>query len=159
MTATVIQLDHPLFKIADTEVDLATGAVEFQCQMTAATLTVTPNNTPVPATGCQGPTETVGIPSYALDTVDWLQDWTDAAGMSRYAQAMNGEKKWVSFTLDSDDPLTVVTAEVTIAAGTYGGTFGTGAAVASARWPINGVPTFPAYTAAAAAVVDVDEAA
>lgn len=147
MPQVLLKLDDPVITIADTEAGLTTGD-EMHCQMSAATLNSAPNLTDVPKTGCYPPTSIVGDPTYTLDLA-WIQDWTDAAGISRFAHEFNGARKWVSFLLDADDAATVVTAEVTVAEGAYGGTFGT-LAVATATWPIVGTPTFPAYTAAVA---------
>jgi hypothetical protein len=149
MPQTLLNLENPVITIADTEAELVTAGVTIECQMSAATLTSTPNLTEVPKTGCYPPTSIVGDPTYALD-VAWIQDWTDAAGVSRMAHEFNGDRKWVSFLLDAADTATAVTAEVTVAEGQYGGTFG-GLAVATATWPIIGTPTFPAYTPAVTA--------
>lgn len=143
MPQVLLTLDDPVLKIADTSAGLATG-VAIECQMSAATVTSTPNLTDVPKTGCYPPTQIVGDPTYSLE-VAWIQDWTDPAGISRMAHAFNGARKWVSFLLDADDAATVATFEVTIAEGAYGGTFG-GLAVATASWPVIGQPTFPTYT-------------
>jgi hypothetical protein len=153
MPQTLLKLDDPVITIADTEAELTTG-LAIECQMSAATLTSTPNLTDVPKTGCYPPTQIVGDPTYALE-IAWIQDWTDAAGVSRMAHAFNGERHWVSFLLDADDPLTVTTAEVTVAEGQYGGTFGA-LAVATATWPIIGTPTFPTYTPAVALDAEAD---
>ena len=143
MPQVLLSLDDPVIKIAASLAGLDAG-IPIECQMSAATLTSTPNLTDVPKTGCYPPTQIVGDPTYALE-VAWLQDWTDAAGISRMAHSLNGDRQFVSFLLDADDVATKVTAEVTVAEGQYGGTFG-GLAVATATWPIIGTPTFPAYT-------------
>jgi hypothetical protein len=138
-------LNDPVLQIADTEAGLTTG-VEFVCQMTAATLNTEQHLTDVPQSGCYPPTKIVGDPTYTLDLA-WIQDWSDPAGISRYAQDNNGETKWIQFLMDADDATTVVTTAVQIAAGQYGGTFG-GLAQTTTTWPIVGNPTFPAYVAA-----------
>lgn len=154
MPQVLLNLNDPVITIGDA-LPIVAG-VDIECQMTAATLTSTPNLTEVPKSGCYPPTSIVGDPTYALE-VAWIQDWTDAAGISRMAHAFNGERKFVSFLLDSDDAATAVTAEVTVAEGQYGGTFG-GLAVATASWPIVGTPTFPAYTPAVAADTEASDA-
>lgn len=143
MPQVLLNLNDPVLTIADTLAGLATG-VAIECQMSAATLTSSPNLTDVPKTGCYPPTSIVGDPTYALELA-WVQDWTDPAGISRMSHAFNGDTKYVSFLLDADDEATSVTAQVTVAEGQYGGTFG-GLAVATATWPIVGTPTFPVYT-------------
>lgn len=155
MPQVLLNLNDPIIKIADDATGLATG-LAIECQMTAATLTSTPNLTDVPKSGCYPPTQLVGDPTYALD-VAWIQDWTDPAGISRMAHAFNGERHFVSFLLDADDAATAVTAEVTVAEGQYGGTFG-GLAVATATWPISGTPTFPAYTPTVALEAEAEPA-
>lgn len=145
MPQTLISLNDPVLHIADTAAGLDAGT-DIVCQMTAVTLTSTPNLTEVPKSGCYPPTQIVGDPTYALELA-WIQDWPDAAGVSRLAHAYNGSRRWVSFLLDADDAATEVTAEVTVAEGQYGGTFGA-LAVSTSTWPIVGTPTFPAYTPA-----------
>jgi hypothetical protein len=151
MPQVIHSLNDPVITIADTEAGLTAGD-EIHCQMSAATLTTSANEKDVPQTGCYPPTKLIGDPSYALELA-WLQDWSDPSGVSRFAQEFNGQRKWVSFLLDEADATTVVTGEVTVAAGQYGGTFGD-LAVASASWPFAGQPTFPAYTAPAAELAD-----
>lgn len=151
MPQVLLNLNDPVIKIADDEASLATG-FSIECQMSAATLTSTPNLTDVPKTGCYPPTSIVGDPTYALE-VAWIQDWSDTSGLSAMAHAYNGLTKFVSFLLDATDATTVVTAQVTVAEGQYGGTFG-GLAVATATWPIVGTPTFPAFVPPAALAAD-----
>jgi hypothetical protein len=150
MARTVIVLNNPTIKLADTEAGLTSGTA-FECQITSATLTASANYQTIPATGCAPQTQSPGKTSWSFD-VAWLQDWTAAAvvgppaipagGLSQYAFTNDGLPKWFEFVADNvGSPTTVATGQVYIAAGSYGGTFGDGsAAVATSSWPCVDTP-------------------
>jgi hypothetical protein len=134
MARTVIVLNAPVFKLADTEVGLTAGTA-YECQLTSATITANPQFNTIPSTGCAPSSQSPGRTQFQLDLA-WLQDWTAAAGgLSGYAYTNDTEPKWFSFSLDGGATV-VATGEVYVVAGGYGGTFGDGsAAAATATWP------------------------
>jgi hypothetical protein len=158
MARTVIVLNNPTLKLADTEAGLTTGTA-FECQITSAALTASANYQTIPATGCAPQSQSPGRTSWALD-VAWLQDWTApaASSLSQYAFANDGLPKWFEFIADSvGAPAVKATGQCYMAAGSYGGTFGDGsAATATSQWPcvdtpdIVGATTMAASSAAAA---------
>ncbi len=153
MARTVITLNKPIFKLADSEAALTAGDA-YECQLTSATIVANPNFNTIPATGCAGATQSPGTTGWQLD-LNWLQDWTaPGGGLSGFAYTHDTEPKWFSFTLNKDDPTVVATGEVFVVAGGYGGTFGDGTpAAASATWPCLDKPdiTLPADTVTAEA--------
>jgi hypothetical protein len=155
MARTVITINNPVLKIADDEAGLALGTA-YQCQVQNAKIVATANYQTVPATGCDGPSQSAGKTSFALQ-IQWLQDWTDAAGLSKYAYDNDASVKWVEFQLDAAIPEVVATGPVTITCGSYGGNFGDGTHADSDQmtWPYQQKPDITAPAAALAA----DEAA
>jgi hypothetical protein len=144
---TVMTLSNPILKVADTQVGLSSGTA-FECQLTSATITASPNMNTIPATGCAPAAQSPGSTSWALDLA-WLQDWSDSGGgLSGFAYTNDTAAKWFSFTLDSvDSPTVVAEGEVYVVAGSFGGVFGDGsAAAATATWPCLDKPdiTLPA---------------
>ncbi|RPH33795.1 MAG: hypothetical protein EHM90_00090 [Chloroflexi bacterium] len=136
MARTVIVLNNPVLKLADTELELATG-VAYECQVTEARVTATPNYNTIPSTGCAGATQSPGLTSYSLDLA-WLQDWSAAGGgLSGWADDHDGQPAWFEFSLDGGDATVKATGEVYVTAGSYGGVFGDGspAAVDVTSWP------------------------
>jgi hypothetical protein len=154
MARTVIVLNNPIVKLADTEVGLTSGTA-FECQITSAALTASPNYQTIPPTGCAPQSQSPGKTSWSFD-VAWLQDWTapSASSLSQYALANDGQPKWFEFTADSVGAPTVkATGQCYVVAGSYGGTFGDGSAATSqASWPCLDTPDIVgAVTAAASA--------
>lgn len=157
MPRTVIPLNNPIFKVADTEAGL-TGGTAFECQLTSATITASPNFQTIPATGCAPAAQSPGQTSWALDLA-WLQDWTaSGGGLSGYAYDNDTLPKWFSLALDSvGAPTVVATGECFVVAGSYGGVFGDGTpAAATSTWPCLAKPSIvtPVVMAAAAAPAD-----
>lgn len=153
MARTVITINNPIFKLADSEAGLTSGTA-YECQLTSAAITPQPVSNTIPATGCAPATTSPGRTGYQLDLA-WLQDWTAAAGgLSGYAYNNDTLPKWFSLALDSvGAPTVVATGQVYVVAGAYGGTFGDGsAAPATASWPCLDKPaiTLPTTTAAEA---------
>ena len=148
MARTVITLNRPVFKLADSEAGLTSGAT-YECQLTSATITANPQFQTIPATGCAPSSQSPGLTQWQLDMA-WLQDWSaPGGGLSGYAYTHDTEQKWFSFQLSADDPTVVATGQVFVVAGGYGGTFGDGsAAAASSTWPCVDKPdiTLPATT-------------
>jgi hypothetical protein len=142
MARTVIVLNNPVVKLADSEAGLTTGEA-YECQITSAALTASANYQTIPPTGCAPQTQSPGKTSWSFD-VAWLQDWTVAGGgLSAYAYENDGLPKWFEFTADTVGAPTVkASGQVYVAAGSYGGTFGDGsAAVAQSSWPCVDTPT------------------
>jgi hypothetical protein len=141
MPRTVIVLNNPIVKLADTQAGLTAGTA-FECQITSAAVTASANYQTIPATGCAPQAQSPGRTSFSFD-VAWLQDWTAAGGgMSQYAMDNDGLPKWFEFTADSVGAPTVkATGQVYVAAGSYGGTFGDGSpATSTSSWPCLDTP-------------------
>jgi hypothetical protein len=152
MARTVIVLNNPVLKLADTEAGLTTGDA-YECQITEAKVVATANLNTIPSTGCAPASQSPGKTSYALQ-LTWLQDW-NLDGLSQYAFANDTQPKWFEFTLDSvGAPTTKMTGQAYVVAGSYGGVFGDGSAATSDQqtWPCLDKPavTVPVATAAAA---------
>lgn len=142
MARSVITINNPIFKLADTQAALGTGTA-YECQLTSAAITPQPVFNTIPATGCAPATQSPGRTGFQLDLA-WLQDWTaTAGGLSGYAYDNDTEPKWFSLEVDSvDHPEVVATGQVYVVAGAYGGVFGDGsAAAATATWPCLDKPT------------------
>lgn len=153
MSRTAIILNHPTFKVADTLAGLAAGDA-FECQITAASIDPSPATNTIPATGCEGPTNSPGKTGWSI-SIAWLQDWGADPSLSEYAFTNDTLPKFYELTLDSIGlPGLVATGEAYVQAGAYGGTFGDGSAAnTSAVWGCLAKPTItiPATLEAAAA--------
>jgi hypothetical protein len=135
MPRSVITINNPVFKLADTEAAL-TGGTAYECQLTSASITPVPTSQTIPSTGCSPASTSPGRTGFTLDLA-WLQDWTKpSGGLSGYAYLNDTELAWFSLQLDSDDATVLAKGQVFVVAGAYGGTFGDGsAAAAAATWP------------------------
>lgn len=130
MPRTVITLNNPVIKLADTQAGLTTGDA-FECQIMEAKVQAAPTFQTIPATGCAGEVQSPGRTGYAL-AIQWLQDWSNPDGLSRYAFDNDTLPKWFEFTLDSlGAPATKMTGECYVVAGSFGGTLGDGSAAVS----------------------------
>jgi hypothetical protein len=151
MPRTVITLNNPVVKFADTQAALTTAAA-YECQVTEARITASPNYNEVPSTGCAGASQSPGLTGFALD-IAWLQDWTQpGGGLSGYAFDNDTAAKWFLFQLSATDATVKAEGQVYVTAGSYGGVFGDGSAAATevVSWPCLAKPaiTKPAPTAA-----------
>lgn len=158
MARTVLVLNNPTFKVADTEAGLATGQA-FECQLTSAVITPQPVTNTIPATGCAPATNSPGRTGYNLDLA-WLQDWNAAGGgMSGFAFLHDGESKWFELVADKTaTPQVVATGQAYVVSGGLGGTFGDGSAAATtATWPCLDKPEITTPTAAAAGTVEGEQ--
>lgn len=153
---TVITLNSPTFKLADTEAGLSAGDA-FECQITSAVITAQPQFNTIPATGCAPSTQSPGRTGYQLELA-WLQDWTaPGGGLSGYAYTNDGLPVWFELVPDTTQPTVKATGQAYVVAGDIGGTFGDGSAAAStATWPCLDKPvvTVPAPVAARRAKAD-----
>lgn len=141
MARTVITLNNPVIKFADTQAGLA-AATAYECQVTEARITGAPNYNTVPSTGCEGASQSPGLTSYSLD-IAWLQDWTEpGGGLSGWAFDNDATAQWFSFQLNSTDATVKAEGQVYVTAGSYGGVFGDGSAanVDTVSWPCIGKP-------------------
>jgi hypothetical protein len=137
MARTVLVLNNPKFKLADTSAGLSTG-VAYECQLTSAAITPQPAFNTIPATGCAPATQSPGKTGWQLDMA-WLQDWTASlGGLSGYAFTNDTAAKWFELTVDTVGAPTVkATGQCYVVSGAYGGAFGDGsAAPATATWPL-----------------------
>lgn len=131
-------------------------AKAFECQVTSAAITSTPNLITVPATGCEGPTEIPQKSSFAL-ALSALQDWGQTDSLSQYL--------WDNDTLESEfsialagAPFPVATGTVRVVAGQYGGDFAA-AQNFTVTMPCQGKPVITAGVVAAAAAESATELA
>ena len=157
MPRTLITLNNPILKLADSQAGLAAGTA-YECQLTSATITPQPQFNTIPATGCAPATQSPGRTGWQLDMA-WLQDWTAAAGgLSGYAYTNDGKPKWFSLTLDSTVPTVKAEGQIYVVAGQYGGVFGDGsAAPANATWPCLDKPTITTPVTLAASETQADD--
>lgn len=142
MAVTTIVYTFPTFTVADTEAGLAAGDA-YECQITAATLDPTVNFATIPATGCQGPSQSPSTAAWVLNLA-WLQDWSaPGGGLSGYALENMMMRRWFKLVPDKNDVTVSAIGEVWISPGAFGGTFGDGSAgAATAAWQVIGTPTF-----------------
>lgn len=155
MARTVLVLNNPTFKLADTEAGLGAGSA-YECQLTSAVITAQPAFNTIPATGCAPATQSPGRTGYQIDMA-WLQDWTAAGGgLSGYAFDNDGQAKWYELTPDAVGAPTVkATGQVYVVSGGFGGTFGDGSAAATtATWPCLDKPDIATAALFAAATED-----
>lgn len=124
---------------ADTQAELETATLTFDCVTTGAGFTPSANLTDVPATGCAPASQVAAASSWVLD-IAWLQDWqSPGGGLSGFMYEHDAEKQWVR--VEPTTPgLPAAEAEVTVVAGSYAGTFGE-LLVATASCPASEKPT------------------
>lgn len=161
MARTILPLNNPILKVADTEAGLTAGTA-YECQLTLAAIQPAAQFNTIPATGCAPSVQSPGRTQFTLH-LEWLQDWTAAGGgLSGYALENDGQAIWFSYALDSvNDPTVVATGEAYVTPGDYGGTFGDGsAAAATADWPMLDKPSVvtPAAAVATAEATEATEA-
>lgn len=152
MPRTVITLNNPTFKLADTEAGLSAGAA-YECQLTQAIIAPQPVFNTIPATGCAPATQSPGRTGYQLELA-WLQDWSaPGGGLSGYAFENDGTSKWFELVPDAADATVKATGQCYVVAGGFGGAFGDGSAAATtSTWPCLDKPviTTPVLAATAA---------
>lgn len=156
---TVILVTNAKLMLGDTAGDVTPGTGTgdaFECQVTSAAINANANLQTVPATFCAPESQAPAATGWEL-ALSWLQDWTDADGLSFYAFANDTLSKFFSLTLN-DQTTPVATGEVRIVAGAYGGDAAT-PLVATQTWPLVNKPTItpPAGGAMAAAEAPVEE--
>jgi hypothetical protein len=153
MARNVLILNNPTFKLAATQAGLAAGTA-YECQITKAIISATPNFTTIPATACAGQSQSPGKSSYSTH-IEWLQDWTASlGGLSGYAYTNDTKLMWFEFVVDTNVATVKATGQIFVVAGDYGGEFGSGVpASAAADWPNLDKPviTLPATLLAAEA--------
>ena len=135
---------------ADTQAELETATLTYECVTTGAGFSASPNLIDVPATGCAPATQTASASSWVLDLA-WNQDWNSpGGGLSGYMYENDSLKKWARIE-PTNPAIPAAEAEVTIVAGTYAGTFGE-LLVATATCPTSEKPTItlPAVSGASA---------
>jgi hypothetical protein len=153
MTAVVLQIDKAEVRFGDAP---ATGVAldpstltDFSCQVTKAEITSQSNTTTtsVPATFCQPASElSVPVASTFQLGLDFLQDWTQAAGLSAFLFKHDAERKAFALYLEGNvNP--VATGEIIVQAGGFGGTPGQ-PLTSSVTLNINGYPDIKDATGA-----------
>ncbi|HKE77298.1 MAG TPA: hypothetical protein VKB57_27005 [Acidimicrobiales bacterium] len=137
---TIMVVKNALVKFADDQAGLAL-ATEYQCVVTSAAITTSPNIQTVPATGCQGEAQSPGQSSFAL-VLSWLQDWTaSGGGLSGYAWDNDTELKFFSIQPDEAATEPLAEGQVYVVAGPYLGDFGTVLVATGVTWPCFAKPT------------------
>jgi hypothetical protein len=144
MSSTIIQIGEADVKFgpvgAGGVID-PTTLTDFSCQVTGAAINSSSNTTTtsVPATFC-GPASEASVPvasSFTLD-LDFLQDWTEAAGLSAWLFKNDAtEQAFALYLKGSTNP--VATGKIIAQAGAFGGTPGE-ALTASVSLNIQGYP-------------------
>lgn len=125
--------------------------IQFECQVTSAAVSMTPNPVTVPATGCEGPSTRQAAPTYTLN-VSYLQDWGQTESLSQFLFDNQLEDALFELTLGAD-PIPVASGTCQLVPGDYGGDFAN-PLVATAAMGITGTPTIgPGTTMAAMAGV------
>jgi hypothetical protein len=142
---TVMVVKKALVTLADTEAALATGT-GYQCVVTSAAITTSPNLQTVPATGCAPESNTPSASSFNL-AIAWLQDWTaPGGGLSGFA--WENDTELMRFSLAPDNPAGEVVAkgQVYVVAGPFLGDFGAVLVSTGVVWPCFDKPdiTLPA---------------
>jgi hypothetical protein len=95
--------------------------VQYECQVTSAAVSMTPNTTTVPATGCAGPQTRNLPPTYAL-ALNFLQDWGDPNSLSQFLWDNQLEDADFIVSLGAD-PVPVASGTCQLVPGNYGGDF------------------------------------
>lgn len=126
MAKKVLTITNALVRLheGDTEPpNWNTLPASFACQVTEASITSTPVTVTVPATFCEGETETVGKSRWTVN-LSGLQDWTDANGLSQFLFDEETKPGWVQISMPTNtagDSVAVATAKVRFVAGDFGG--------------------------------------
>jgi len=97
-------------------------AKTYECQVTSAAITVTPNLVTIPATGCEGQTQQPAASTYAL-ALTWLQDWGQTDSLSQYLWDNAGQEVEFEIALDQTTGFPVASGLVRAVEGQYGGDF------------------------------------
>lgn len=153
MPATQITITDALARFAlgpTVPPDWTAGTVEaFSCQVTTAQINATPNLVEVPATWCQGATQTAAASSFEL-ALSGLQDWTVADGLSMFLWENDTREGWVQLSIptsETGDPIAVAVCHVRFVAGSFGGAAGSPLTF-DATFPCQEKPTITPGTAA-----------
>jgi hypothetical protein len=149
----VITITDAILRLGATEAT----AVNYECQVTEASINASPNLQDVPATFCAPSSQAPAATSYEL-AVTWLQDWTaDDGGLSNWAFLNDAKEMYFELSMlpavggpPAVAPPPLASGQVRIVAGSFGGAAGT-PLTANATWPIIGKPTIEVPTGAMAA--------
>ena len=98
------------------------GTDTYECQVTSAAVTSTPNLITVPATGCEGSSQMPAPSTYAV-ALTFLQDWGQPGSLSQLLWDGEGTETEFSIALASAPTIPVATGTVRLVAGQYGGDF------------------------------------
>lgn len=133
--------------------DTVGTGVDYQCQITTASLDPTPNLNPVDATWCAPATQVPAPTSYTLNVTAY-QDWGKTESLSQFL--FDHDTELATFEIDglvvtdAGAVPAVASGEVRLVAGTYGGAAGAPLAFTVAL-PVQGKPTIAPGTPLAAA--------
>jgi hypothetical protein len=139
--------------------DTAGTAVDYQCQITTASLDPTANLNPVDATWCAPATQVPAPTSFTLNVTAY-QDWGKTDSLSQFL--FDHDTELADFTIDglvvSDvgAVAAVATGQVRLVAGSYGGAAGAPLSFTTAL-PVQGKPTIAAGTAVTGAATRESE--
>lgn len=160
MPKTVLKIEsaHIGFSLTDPglTVDVADieDYTEYSCQVTRAELVASPNvsTETIPATGCEAAetVPTVGTTSYTLN-LDYLQDASVAAGLSRFLFENDASLAYFYMGLDDDNPPKAI-GQVRLVSGAIGGTMRT-TLLGSVALPLEAKPSIEFGNTTTSAVV------
>ena len=128
--------------------------VQFECQVTLASISATPNSVTVPPTGCEGASTRQLAPTYTLN-LNYLQDWGQTDSLSQFL--WDNQLVDADFELSlGDAPIPVATGVCQLVAGDYGGDFAN-PLTATAAMGITGQPDIAPPVAAVASSSGADD--
>ncbi len=127
---------------------LAIGATasptdQFECQVSAFTITSTANPIPIPATMCDGPTSTSAPSSFSV-AIEYMQDWSATPSLSRTLWEADGTDLYFEF-VPTDATTDKASGRFSAQAGDYGGA-GQDVWVSSDQMPCPEKPVIEAQT-------------
>ena len=152
MPRTVIPLTNPIFKVADTEAGLTAGDA-YECQLTSAAITASPNFQTIPPTGCAPAAQSPGARRRGRSTSPGCRTGRRPVAACRTTPTKTTPRpsgspspSTRSAPRPSSPPVRPTSPPVR-----YGGTFGDGSpAAATATWPCLDKPTIVSAVVVAA---------
>lgn len=133
---------------ADTAAELE-SAPDYKCQVQNATVTPNPSFTTVPATGCQGQTQTLDLPVPETLDLTWLQDWSaPGGGLANYCRLNAGQVKFFRYVPDGAIVGLTVEGQVELVPVALGGDMGVPSVAGPVSMAIQGSATVTVPAAA-----------
>lgn len=151
---TYITIIKGMLRVALDVADLAA----YDCQVVSAALVANANLQTLPATFCSPEAQVPAATGYQLD-LNFLQDWTDPAGISWFSFDNDTAQVAWELTLETDEVVpidAIMHGDARVVAMSFGGDAGT-PLQAAVTWPVIGKPAKGAYPASLAASAAVDD--